>query len=148
MVAAGEVAGGGGYEMDTIGDEGGDIALGGGVLPHFAIHGGGDENGGAAWQSEVGGGERIGREAVGKLGEQGSGGGGDEKEVGLIGEFDVAGFPRLFFIFERHEHRVAGERLQSQWRDEFAGATGHEAMDFVASFDELRGEVCGFVGGD
>ena len=134
--------------MNAIGDEGGDIALGGGVLPHFAIHGGGDENGGAARQGEVGGGQRIGRETVGELGEQRSGRGGDEKEVRLIGELDVAGFPRLLFIFERDEHRVAGESLQGQRRDELAGAVGHEAMDFVAGLDELRGEVRSLVGGD
>ena len=148
MVAAGEVTGGGVDEMNAIGLEGVDIPLGGGVLPHFAIHGGGDENGGAARQGEIGGSERIGREAVGKLGEQRSGSGGYEKEVGLVGEFNVAGFPRLFFIFERDEHRVAGECLQGQRRDELAGTAGHEAMDFVAGLDELRGEVSSLVGGD
>ncbi len=93
LVAAGEVAGGGGDEGAAVLLEGGDVALCGGVVPHFAVHGGGDEGFGGGGEGEVDGGEGVRGEAVGEEGDGVGGGGCDEEEVGGVGEFDVAGFP-------------------------------------------------------
>lgn len=43
---------------------------------------------------------------------------------------------------------MAGEGLQGEGGDEFAGGACHDGVDLVAGFCELGGEVCGFVGGD
>lgn len=43
--------------MAAIFCESGDISLGGGVIPHFAIHGGGDED--LGFGGEIDGGEGI-----------------------------------------------------------------------------------------
>lgn len=148
LVSAGEVAFFGVDEMAVVGLELGDVSLGGGMEPHFAVHGGGDEDGGFRREGEVDGGEGIGGEAVGELAQEVGGGGGDEQEVGAVGEIDVARFPGILFVFKGNENGMAGEGLEGEGSDEFAGGSGHDGVNLVAELDELGGEFGGFVGGD
>ena len=60
----------------------------------------------------------------------------------------MAGFPRVFFILEGNENGIAGENLQGQGGDELGGGLGHHAMNDVAFFDQLGGEVGGLVSSD
>lgn len=99
MVAAGEVSGGGLDEVAAVGFKLGDVSLGGGVEPHFPVHGGGDEGFCMAGEGEVDGGEGVWGVAVGEEGEGVCGGGGDEEEVCGVCELDVAGFPGVFLVF-------------------------------------------------
>ena len=46
------------------------------------------------------------------------------------------------------EHRVAGERLESDRGDEMRAGFGHHDMHFGALFDKQADEFGGFVGGD
>lgn len=64
FVAAGELAFGWADELAAIGLELVDVALGGGVEPHFTVHGRGDEDGGGAGEGEIDRGERIGGESM------------------------------------------------------------------------------------
>lgn len=148
LVAASEIALGRVDEMDAVIFELSEVALGGWVKPHFAVHGGGDESERLFGKSEVDGGKRVGCEAVGELGESVGAGGGDEEEVGAVGEFDVTRFPRIFFVLKRNEDGVARENLQGEWRDELGRVLGHDAVDGVAEFGELAGEFSRFVGCD
>lgn len=66
----------------------------------------------------------------------------------MIGEFDVAGFPGLFFIFEGNEDWIAGKRLEGEWCDELGGGAGHHSVHRMAGLREAGSEFCGFVGGD
>ena len=70
FIAAGEFALGGIDELASVLFQLRDIALSRRVLPHFAVHRGGDQHRRAARQGEVDRGERIGRESVGELAEQ------------------------------------------------------------------------------
>ena len=126
--------------------DGGEVTGCGGVRPHFAVHGGGEEDGGGSGEGEVDGGEGIGGEAPGKVAEGVGAEGGDEEEVGVVGEFDVAGLPGVLFVFEADEDGLAGEDLEGEGGDELGGGPGEDAMDFMAELGELTGEVCGFVG--
>ena len=101
MIATGEVAFGGVDELAAVFFELDDISLGGGVEPHFAIHGGSEEDGGFARKGEVDGGEGIGGEAVGEVAQGVGGEGSDEKEIGVVGKVNVAGFPGVFFVLQR-----------------------------------------------
>lgn len=91
FVAAGEEALVGADEMGSALGEDADVLLGGGVEPHFAVHGRGDEERCGGGQGD--GGEGVVGEAVGEFGEDIGGGGRDEEEAGLISEGDVAGVP-------------------------------------------------------
>ena len=125
-----------------------DVALGGGMLPHFAIHGGRDKDGSGARQGEIGGGKGIRCEAMGEAAEDIGSGRGHEEEIRLVGEFDMTRFPGLFFVFQRDEDCVAGKCLEREGGDELGGGAGHHRMDAVAGLGEARGEFCGLVGGD
>ena len=45
-------------------------------------------------------------------------------------------------------HRVAGQRLQGQGRDEFAGGVGHHYPDLGARIAQAANQLCAFIGGD
>jgi hypothetical protein len=59
------------------------------------FHGRGDQNRGTGGERD--GGEGVVGKAVGHAGEDVGRGGGDEEQIGLIGELDVAGLPAFFF---------------------------------------------------
>lgn len=137
LVAAGEVAGGGADECAAVGDELGDVAARGRVVPHFAVHGGCDDDTGAAGEGEIDGGKGIGREAVREIPDGIRAGWGDEEKVGMVGKLDVAGFPGLFLVFEGNEDGLAGEGLEGEGSDELGGGAGHHDVDFMAELAEL-----------
>ncbi len=85
--AAGEIAGAGLDDADAALAQGFEIGLGGGVLPHVDVHGGGDEHGRGG--GEVHGGEEVVGHAVRKFGQGVGGGGGDDEGVGPLGFGDV-----------------------------------------------------------
>jgi hypothetical protein len=123
-----------------------DVLQRGGMLPHLAIHGRGDQNRGA-------GGERDGREgivgeAVGHGGEDVRGGGGDEEQIGLVGELDVAGLPAFFFGKEIGDDRILAQRAQGERRDEFERGFRQHTRHAMAGLGELAGEVRRLVGRD
>ena len=91
FVAAGEETVVGADELVAPRAERGGVADGGRVEPHVAVHGWGDEDGGAGGEGD--GGEGVIGDAVGEFGEDVGGGRGDEEEVGGVGELDVAGVP-------------------------------------------------------
>lgn len=148
LISTCEVAGGGLDEMAAVFLELLDVALGGGVEPHFSVHGWGDEDGGFAWECEVDGCQGIGCVAVGEEGEGVGGGRGDEEKIRAIGEFDVAGFPGLLFIFQGNQHRIAGEGLEGEWGDELASGLGHDRVHIMPGFDKLRCKIGSFVSSD
>ena len=47
-----------------------------------------------------------------------------------------------------HVHRVAGERLQGQWRDELGATAGHDDAHLRAVFQESADQLGALVGGD
>lgn len=65
LVAAGEEAVFRADEVVAPGGEGGGVAGGGGVAPHFSVHGGGVEDGGAGGEAD--GAEGVVGEAVGEF---------------------------------------------------------------------------------
>ena len=85
---------------------------------------------------------------VGEEGEGVCGGGGDEEKIRSIGEFDVSGFPGMFFVLKGDKDRIPGESLESEGCDELTSGFCHDRMHVVLSFDELRCEISGFVSSD
>ncbi len=76
--AAGQIAAVG-FDDDVAAlDEGFQVGLGGGVLPHVDVHGGGEHDG--AGEGEIEGGEKIVGQAVGEFRHQVRGGGRDDED--------------------------------------------------------------------
>ena len=64
----------------------------------------------------------------------------DQEQVRAIRKIDVAGSPIFLFIVEARRHRIFGEGLQSEWRNEFGRVLCHDHKNFVALFDEETGQ--------
>jgi hypothetical protein len=146
FVAAGEHAVFGADEGVAPCGEGGDVALGGGMEPHFAVHGRGVKEASAGGEGD--GAEGIIGHASGEAGEDVGGRRGDENKVGAIGEVDVAGPPALLFIVEARDDRVLRQDLERERGDEFLRVGRHDGGDGATALGEEAGEVGGFVGGD
>ncbi len=159
--AAGEIAGVGIYEVHTAAAQEGDVGLGGRVIPHVDVHGGGDDD--RSFGGEEQGGEEVVGEAVGHLREDVGGGGGDDDDVGELGLGDVldlacgieAGGGRLRCGFlvrgfgpEAGDDLVAGEGGEGERADELLGGASHDDVDVGSALLEEADQLGGLVGGD
>ena len=85
--AAGLRAAGRAEDGDVVALELGDVAMGGGVVPHFPVHRRGDQERAGARQAN--GGEQVVRGAVCELGDKIGAGRGDQHRVGTARDVDV-----------------------------------------------------------
>src|SRR5690606_28969372 len=86
------------------------VALGGGVLPHFAVHGRGDQQGAAAARQAQGGQQVVGQ-AVGKLGQKIGAGRRDEHGTRAARQVDVRHAVRNTGVPGVGVHGAARQRL-------------------------------------
>src|SRR5580704_14649737 len=122
-VAAGEPAGFGADEAVAEGIEFGDVLFGDGVFPHAMVHGGG-ENDGAG-----GGADHQADEIVGQSGGDFGDGvirrGGDEHQVGALGQGYVLGIGTVGEVEDAGAHGAAGKGLEGERGYEALGIGGH-----------------------
>lgn len=130
----------------TAGGEGADILLRGGMLPHLAVHGGEDEDGGAVGEVEAR--QRVGRHAVRHAGDGVGRGGHDGEHIRLLREVDVHGHPSVCLILETADHGVAGERHERERGDEVQRRRGADAVHLVPQLHETRRNPRRLVRGD
>ena len=143
-VGAGEPADGGLEDDDAAAAQGGDVGLGGGVLPHLGVHRGREDDRAAGGEQGVG--EQVVGEAVGGPGQQVGGGRGDDDEVGLLAEPHVRHLVDV--VPDLGGDRLAGQRGPGGRADEVQrGCGGHDA-DVVAGLGEQAQQLARLVGGD
>jgi hypothetical protein len=116
------------------------------VVPHVDVHGGCDEHGGAAGQGQ--GGEGVVGDAVGELGDDVGGGGGDEQQVGAVGGLDVADLPGPLDLEQVGDDGAVGEHLERERAHEAPGVPGHDHGDTGLLLEQHADELGGLVGRD
>jgi len=84
-------------------------------------------------------------QAVSERGQRVGARGGNEEQVGLVRQRDVARLPLAREGEGIGDDRVAGEGLQRQRRDERARGLRHRNVHFVAALDELADEISRLV---
>lgn len=146
FVAAGENSFFGADESDAAGFEFCDVFLRGGMMPHFPVHGGRDDE--RRGRSEHDFGKRAVSETVREFGDNVGGGGRDEDEIGVVGELDVLRSPAFALVEDAGENGILGKRLERERRDELLRAVGHDDENFVSAFAKLADEIGGFIRGD
>ncbi|CEI75692.1 Uncharacterized protein PAE221_01272 [Pseudomonas aeruginosa] len=122
------------------------VGLGRGVAPHGLVH--------RRCQGDlrVGGQHQGGQQVVGHALDQArhevGGSRCDQHQIGPAGQFDVAhrGFRRR--VQQIGMHRMAGQRLEGQGRDELAAALGHHHSDFSALVAQAADQFGALVGGN
>ena len=143
-VGAGQPALGGLEHDDAARAQGGDVGLGGGVLPHLGVHGRSHHHRAARRQQGVG--EQVVGQAVGGLGQHVRGGRRDHDEVGLLPDPDV-----------RHlvdvgpdvvADRLAGQRRPGGGAHEPQRGRGGHDRDVVPGLGEAPQQLAGLVGRD
>ena len=143
-VGAGEAADGGLDDDGAAAAQGGDVLLGGGVLPHLGVHRGGEHH--RAARGEQGVGEQVVGEAVGGLGQQVGGGRRDDHQVGVLPDADVRHLVDV--VPDLGGDRVAGQRGPGGGADEVQRGRGRHDPDVVARLGEPAQQLARLVGGD
>ena len=134
-VAAGEPARLGANEPVAEGVEVRDVPLGDRVLPHAVVHGRGEGHGAGG-----GGGEEahdVVAQAVGDLGDRVGGGGGDQEQVGPLGQADVLGVGGVGQGPDVGVDGAAGQGLEREGADEPDGIRRHGDRHAGPGLDEL-----------
>ena len=99
------------------------------VVPHAGVHGRRDDE--RHLGGKCRGGEQIIGNTLGNLGDDVCRGGGDEKEVRLLGERDVVdGVSRL--VEELDRDLVSRKRAKSGGANELGGMLGHDDLDVLS----------------
>ncbi len=123
-----------------------DVAARGGVLPHLAVHGGGDDQ--RAFAREAQRREQVVREPVGELGDEIGRGGGNDDRVLAARELDVrhvvgdAGIPHVGV------DRLARQRLEGRRRHHASCRFGHDHLHVDAMALQVARELRRLVSGD
>jgi hypothetical protein len=134
-------------ELHAVFEDAFGVALGGGVVPHAFVHGGGEEDFVGVGGEEDGGDEIVG-ETVGHFGESVGGAGGDDDDVGVLRQTNVLRVFAFEMIPEIGVNRVGGEGAEGSGADEFLSFGGHGDGDGRFGLGELGDEVGDFIGGD
>src|ERR1700730_1556552 len=121
-----------------------DIRNGCGVEPHFAVHRGGKEQrcfGGErdSCQSVVG-------KTVSELRNNVRGSGCNQKEIGVIGEFDMSGMPARLFVKDAGSYWIARQGLQRQWSNKLDRTRGHHHAHGAILLRQFAGYIGSLVG--
>ncbi|MNN31793.1 hypothetical protein D3C81_1454940 [compost metagenome] len=122
------------------------VGLGGRVAPHRLVHRRGQRHRRVGGQHQ--GGQQVVGAALGQARQQVGGGRGDQHQVGPAGQLDVAHGRLGGRVEQVVEHRMAGQRLQGQRGDEFAGGAGHHHAHFGALVAQAADQLGALVGGD
>ena len=143
-VLAGEAPGGGRDDVDSTLGEGRDIGLGGCVLPHLGVHRGRHDDRTARREEHVG--QQVVGLSGGRAGQQVSGRGGHDDEIGLLPEPDVRDLGDVgpdvgVDVF-------AGEGGPGRGPDEVQGRSGRHDGDVVPVLGEQAQQGRGLVGCD
>ena len=145
--------------MDAVGLELGHVALGGGVGPHFAVHGRShDQRHGIQRAGQAHQAEQVVGPAVQQLGHEVGTGRGHQDGIGIAGEVDVGhavahasaqigtgGFARIPL---RAEHGPPGQRLHGDGGDELHGRIGHDHLHAGPLFDQCAAQLGRLVAGN
>ncbi len=112
--------------------EGGDVGLGGGMIPHLDVHGGGENE--RRGRGERHGGEKIVGHAMGQLGKNVGGGRRDDQGFGGLGFGDVLyGGVRVgdvtIAVPQAGDDAVAGDAGKRQGSDEMLRGCGHRDVN-------------------
>lgn len=121
------------------------VGYGGGVRKHPVIHRGGGEDGSGCGEEKAC--QEVVGDAVGVFGEGVGGGGGEEEEIGALGECDVSGGGGEGLPHAGMDGAV-GEGFEGQGGDESLGGIGHDHIHIGTFPEEEAAEVGGLVGGD
>ena len=145
-VAAGQVAAGRINDLKSVFAEQADIVPGDRVFQHGRIHGRGDQLFALCGQDD--GREHIVRDPVGHFGDDIRRGRGDQDQVRLFGDGNMA-HVKLKVPVEGIDHTFrAGQGLKGQGGDKFGGILRHDDVDLGARLVQGAGDVGHFVGGD
>ena len=82
------------------------------------------------------------------MGEEVGGGWGDDDEVGLAGELDVAHLDLVLQVPQAGVDGRLAQRREGHGGDEVGGGLGQDAADLVAALAQGPDKFGGFVGGD
>ncbi len=126
--AASLPAGAGADELDAIIKNLFGITLGGGVVPHGFVHGGGDEDALGVGGDKQGADKIVG-ETVRHFCEHVGRAGSDEDEVGLLGEADVLRVFTVDMVPKVGVDRLGGEGLEGGGADKVLGFSRHGDVD-------------------
>ena len=121
LAALGHLADAGADEGHAVGAELRRVAAGGGMAPHARVHRRGDQHG-LVGGEQHGGGEVVGMPA-GHLGHEVGGGRGDDDQIGIAGQADVADLALVVEAEEVGEHPLVGQRADRQRRHELLAAS-------------------------
>src|SRR5271157_2594102 len=100
-----------------------DIRNGCGVEPHFAVHRWGKEQ--RCFGGERDGCQGVVGKTVSELRNNIRSSGCNQKEIGVIGEFDMSGMPARLFVKDAGSDRIARQGLQRQWSNKLDRTRGH-----------------------
>ena len=132
---AGQPARGGGDDLPPIAAQQIQVVLGHRVLIHLGVHGRSDQLGAGTGQHC--GGEHIVGQPVGQLGAHIGGGGGDDHQVGAVGQGDVLHLMGEVAVKGVHHGPVPGELFKSEGGDELVAfrviTTSTEAWSFTSA---------------
>ena len=133
--AAGQPARGGGDDLPPIAAQQIQVVLGHRVLIHLGVHGRSDQLGAGTGQHC--GGEHIVGQPVGQLGAHIGGGGGDDHQVGAVGQGDVLHLMGEVAVKGVHHGPVPGELFKSEgvmnWVAFRVITTSTEAWSFTSA---------------
>ena len=140
-VAPGQPPGRRGHDVHAALAEGGDVGLGGGVVPHLGVHGGSHDD------RAAGGEQDVGEQVVGLAGrgarEQVGGRGGHDDEVGLLADPHVRNLGDV--RPDVGVHRLAGQRRPGGLAHEVQGGCRRHDRHVVAGLGEQPQERAGLV---
>ena len=134
-------------EFHPAAGEGGHVLPGGRVQPHFAVHGGRNQNPGLGIERQGHAGEGVVGQAEREFRDAVRGGGRDEQQVRLVGQLDVGRFPALLLVIKIRHDSMARERFEGEGSHKAQGIGGHHHPYAKTVFDQLTGQIQGLVDG-
>ena len=146
MFAAGHVAGVRPGDRNAIRDQGGQVALRGGMAPHVHIHRRRDQDR-LVRRHQQGRGQIIGMTTA-HPGHQIGGAGRDNNQIGGAAELDMAHLGFGSQVEKILVHRGAGKGRDRQRRDEFGPGAGQDRHDAGPLAAQQADQLERFVGGD
>ncbi len=124
--------------------QGGDVLLGGRVLPHLGVHRGREDDRTAGGEQGVG--EQVVGQAVGRLGEHVGGRGGDDDEVGVLSDPHVRDLVDV--VPDLGGDRMARERRPGGGADEVERRLGRDDPYVMSGLGQPAQQLARLVRGD
>lgn len=143
-VDAGEAADGGFDHHGAAAAQRRHVLLGGRVLPHLGVHGGGEDDRAAGGEQGVG--EQVVGQSVGRLGEHVGGGRGDDDQVGVLADAHVRDLVDV--VPDLGGDGVAGQGGPGGGAHEVQCGGGGDDPDIVPGLGESAQQLTGLVRGD